>query len=242
MNILTTAVPQWVSILFIIAFCIPIVVMANLAKEGASNANLNPKKYYNITIAFLLVFFLYASLMSYTGIFQQNTLPPRIFLFTTIPLLIFYNVVTSTNKNWKNILANICLPSLIRFHIIRFVGLFFFITYHYNALPKYFAISAGIGDVLAAITAIFVAKIVERKAKHYKPITMAWNILGLLDIVNVLVSGIIITSLSIKNGSQNLASIADFPFCLIPAFAPATIIFMHVAIFKKLRREKVIVV
>jgi hypothetical protein len=79
MQILTTAVPQWVSILFIIAFCIPIVVIGNLAKEGASTANLNQKKYYNITIAFLLVFFLYASLMSYTGIFQQNTLPPRIF-------------------------------------------------------------------------------------------------------------------------------------------------------------------
>jgi hypothetical protein len=37
--------------------------------------------------------------------------------------------------------------------------------------------------------------------------------------------------------TQSLANIAEFPFCFIPAFAPATIIFIHVAIFKKLRKE-----
>jgi hypothetical protein len=129
---------------------------------------------------------------------------------------------------------------LIRFHIIRFVGLFFFITYHYNALPKYFAISAGIGDVLAAITAIFVAKLAEQKYKNYKPIVIAWNVFGLLDILNVIVSGLVTTKLSIDTGSQSLANIGAFPFCLIPAFAPATIIFVHLAIFKKLRKEKLL--
>jgi hypothetical protein len=28
-----------------------------------------------------------------------------------------------------------------------------------------------------------------------------------------------------------------FPFALIPAFAPATIIFLHIVIFKKLKME-----
>ncbi len=206
MNILTNTIPQWVSILFIVTFCVTIVVIANMVKKGACCANLNPKIYYNSIISFLLAFYLYKSLMSFTGIFQQNTLPPKIFLFTSMPLLVFYFLITGINKNWKNIVSNISLPTLIRFHIIRFVGVFFFIIYYYNALPKYFAISAGIGDVLAAFTAIFVAKLAERKAKYYKPITIAWNIIGLIDILNVVVSGMIITKLSITTGSQSLTT------------------------------------
>jgi hypothetical protein len=238
MDILTTAVPQWVSILFIIAFCIPIIVTANLAKQGAINANLDGKKYFNLTILFYVIFLGYTAALSFTGILKENTLPPKIFLFTTIPVLIFYNLLCSFNKNWKNILVNITLPSLIRFHIIRFIGVFFIITYYFGSIPKAFAIPAAIGDMLAAFLAIFVAKMVEQKKKNYKQITIAWNILGLLDILNVVVSGIFITKLSLDGNSQSLANIAEFPFCFIPAFAPATIIFIHVAIFKKLRKEK----
>jgi hypothetical protein len=238
MNILTTVVPQWVSILFIIAFCIPIVVMANLAKQGAINAGLNGKKYFNLTILFYVFFLGYTAALSFKGILQENTLPPKIFLFTTIPVLIFYNLLCSFNKNWKSILANITLPSLIQFHIIRFIGVVFIITYYFDALPKAFAIPAGIGDMLAAFFAIFVARTAEQKKKNYKQITIAWNILGLIDILNVVVSGLIITKLSLDGNSQSIANIAEFPFCFIPAFAPATIIFVHVVIFKKLRKEK----
>jgi hypothetical protein len=238
MTILTNAVPQWVSILFLFTILIPIFVMGNMAKEGALASHFNPKKYYNLVVVFLLLFFTYASVMSFTGIFQEQSLPPKIFLFTTLPLLLFYNLVTRINKNWKTIVANITLPTLIRFHVIRFIGLFFFLTYYYGALPKYFAISAGIGDVLAAITALFVAHYAEKKKQKYKQLTFAWNIIGLLDILNVIVSAIVMTRLAINTGTKGVLEIANFPFCLIPAFAPATIIFFHLCIFKKLKTEQ----
>jgi uncharacterized membrane protein len=89
MNILTTAVPQWASITFIIAIIIPIFVMGAMVKKGAINSNTqSPKKYQYALQGFLISFFIYASLMSFTGIFQENTFPPKIFLFTTVPLFI----------------------------------------------------------------------------------------------------------------------------------------------------------
>ncbi len=38
--------------------------------------------------------------------------------------------------------------------------------------------------------------------------------------------------------SQSIVEMAKFPFVWIPAFAPAIIIFMHIAIFKKLKRKR----
>ena len=134
---------------------------------------------------------------------------------------------------------NVSLQSLIRLHIFRFVGVFFLITYTYGALPKVFALGGGIGDIFAAGTAIFVAKAVEQKKSYARSLTFVWNIIGLLDIINVAVTAVITTKMSIENGTQGVVTIADFPFCWIPAFAPATIVFLHLMIFKKLRLEKV---
>jgi hypothetical protein len=59
-----------------------------------------------------------------------------------------------------------------------------------------------------------------------------------LDIVFTAVSAIVLTKLSIDTGSIGVDVLAQFPFCLIPAFAPPTIIFLHVAVYKKLKQEQ----
>ena len=69
-------------------------------------------------------------------------------------------------------------------------------------------------------------------------LTIAWNIFRLLDIISVLTTAIITTNLSIETGSQGVTEIANFPLCLIPAFAPATIILLHLTMFRTLWSER----
>jgi hypothetical protein len=64
-----------------------------------------------------------------------------------------------------------------------------------------------------------------------------WNIVGFWDIVNVVVMAFLTTKWSLDTGSQSLIEMGYFPFSLIAAFAPATIIFLHISIFKKLKME-----
>jgi Co/Zn/Cd efflux system component len=126
----------------------------------------------------------------------------------------------------------------VKIHVFRLVGVFFIVSWYYNILPKSFALIGGIGDIFAAITAIFVANLIEKKSKNYKKITLIWNIIGFWDIVSVITSAIYITKQAIDSNSQGILEMTKFPFCLIPAFAPATIIFLHICIFKKLKMEK----
>jgi hypothetical protein len=241
MNFLTTSVPTWVSISFILSFSITFFMIANVAKAAALKAGFESPKALNmgrIVLVFCFIYIIYVSLMSFTGIFQVNTLPPRILLFTAIPLLIFYFAVVFRSKIYWTLLENAPLESLIRIHIFRFVGVFFIIAYAYEALPKTFALVGGIGDIFAAVTAIFVANAVENKKTYAPKLALIWNIIGFWDIVNVIVTAIVTTKYAIENGTPGVIEMANFPFCWIAAFAPATIVFLHISIFKKLKMMK----
>lgn len=103
--------------------------------------------------------------MSFTGIFQVNTLPPRILLFTAIPLILFYFPFVFRTKFFWTILENVKLSDLVRIHIFRRVGVFFLIGRPYGILPKSFAFIGGIGDIFVAITANFLPFSLTKKRK-----------------------------------------------------------------------------
>jgi hypothetical protein len=241
MDFISNSIPQWVSVLFLIAFIVPIFMIRGVVRQGALHAGLAPATIMRLTsgvVAFYLLFYAYVAAMSFTGIFQKNTLPPKILLFTAVPLLLFYFGIVFRSKLFWVILQNVHLSSLVRLHIFRLVGIFFIIFWAYGALPQYFAFVAGFGDIFAAVTAIFVANLVDKKARHYKKITLIWNIVGFWDIVNVVITAVYVTKQAIDTGGRGVLEMAYFPTSLIPAFAPATIIFLHICIFKKLKMDE----
>lgn len=238
MDIFINSVPQWVSVFLLIGMIIPIFMISNAVKMGAMAANYAPAKVRRLSngvVLFFLLYYLLVGLLSFTTLFEGNALPPRILVFTALPLLAFYFLFVFRTKTYWEVLAQIPLSSLVRIHTFRFVGLFFIIAWYYGILPKQFAWTAGIGDIFVAVTAIGVARLADQKANLYKKIALIWNIIGFWDIVAVIVTAIYVTRQAMETGGMGLTEMAKFPFCLIPAFAPATIIFLHIGIFKRLK-------
>jgi hypothetical protein len=238
-------VPTWVSISFCFVFPITIYFTASTIKQGALNAQMTDNKANSLFWSVLLFFafyLTYVSSLTFTGLLSKNTLPPRVLLFTTLPLLIFlFGFIFNKPIYWK-ILDAIPLQSLVRLHSFRFVGVYFIIATYYNALPAHFAILAGLGDMATAFGAIFIAKTIEESKSWSRKATLIWLIFGFWDIVSVIVSAILTTRYSIQHPeSQSIVEIAKFPYVWIPAFAPVVIIFMHISIFKKLKRERKVV-
>lgn len=242
MDIFTNSLPLWVSLIFLISFLVPIFMIVKVVKQGVNQINFDndtkARKLPALVLFFFGTYYLYVAIMSLTGIFQVNTLPPRVLLFTAIPLALFYFLFVFRTKIFWKILENVKLSALVRIHIFRLVGVFFIIGWYYDILPKSFAFIGGIGDIFAAVTAFFVAVLIDKKAKYYKKITLIWNIIGFWDIVSVIISAVYITKQAIEGNLQGILEMTKFPFCLIPAFAPATILFLHICIFKKLKMEK----
>ncbi|WP_423997108.1 hypothetical protein [Maribacter sp. IgM3_T14_3] len=220
-------IPEIFSILFLLAFMFPVVMVARLAKKGKI------KNGFWLVLGFYIPYLIIVAIASFNDFFDDVMLPPKIVLTTTLPLAIFVTIIYST-KICKKANAILKLEDLVKIHLFRLIGSTFIILFLYDLLPPIFALFAGIGDLLTAISSIFVAKAIRNKKNYTRKLTYIWNTFGLVDILITSAMAIIFTKISIDNSIQGVEFLAEFPFCFIPAFAPPTIIFLHLLVFRKL--------
>ncbi len=114
--------------------------------------------------------------------------------------------------------------------------MFFVLLAVHNALPKPFAYIAGFGDMITALSSIFVVKAIQQQKTHAKKLTYIWNVFGTIDILFTAIAANVLTKISIDTGAMGVDTLAMFPFCIIPAFAPPTILLLHWVIFQKLKK------
>jgi hypothetical protein len=231
-----SAMPLWAIVSFMAAFIYSIAFIAKPAGQAALDAGMTPATARNIQFGifgFYILYLTYVSVFSLKGIFTTNTLPPRIFVWATLPLTIILFIIVGNTRVFKRLLRSVSLESLIAMHIFRFLGVFFIMLYGYHLLPAGFAFSAGTGDIITALLALPVANMVAKKKPGFIKAVYAWNMLGILDIV-VLLTIAVITAIKSVTGGPGELEMTLFPFVWFPAFAPATILFLHTAIFRKL--------
>lgn len=234
MNTLTHhLVPQWISIAFLLSIPIPFVLIALFIRKEARK--MQNKMVYLIVIIFFVLYLAYIALASFNGWFNQIFLPPKVLLYTTFPFAFLLFAVVLNTMVYKTILNNTTLQSIVKLHVFRLIGVFFLLLALHNALPKPFAYIAGVGDMLTAISSIFVAKAIQNKKSYAKKLTYWWNVFGTVDILFTAIAANVLTKISIDTGAMGVDTLAVFPFCIIPAFAPPMILFLHLAIFKKLK-------
>jgi hypothetical protein len=219
--------PDWVSYLFLTGMCFLVFMVALLARKG------NPKAFFPV-IGFFVLYIGYITYASQKGWFDVVSFPPRVLRLTTLFFVIFLFLVLANLKVYKAFYNKIKIQDLISVHIFRIVGGTFIILALYDSLPKTFAFIAGCGDVITALSSIYVVRQIEKGAKNAKTLAYIWNTFGFIDIIFTAVAANYLTKVSIDNGSMGVDTLARFPFCLIPAIAPPLIWFLHSAIYKKL--------
>ncbi|HTI07096.1 MAG TPA: hypothetical protein VL832_01035 [Puia sp.] len=236
-----SSMPIWAITLFIAGFLYSIAFIANPAKQAALDAGMTAAGARNIQLGifgFYIVYLAYASILALKGIFDGNSIPPKVMVFTAIPLTIVLFVIVGNTKLLRKLLRSITLESLIALHVFRVLGAFFLLLYFYHLLPRDFAFSSGIGDIITAILALPVAKMISKGKPGSLRIAYAWNIFGSLDIIILLVIAVIHAKNDMVTGEAGPQELTMFPFVWFPAFAPATILFLHTLIFRKLQQIK----
>ncbi len=209
----------------------PIFLIANLARKATGHAMGN-RIFYTV-IGFYFCYFTYITIACFQGLFNVVSVPPRILALSTIPLLIFLLLIIFNTRFYKKLLEVILIEDLIRLHRFRWIGVFFLILAYYKALPLGFALIAGLGDILTATLSIWVARLVVQKKQSVNSIVLIWNTFGMIDILVTAFLASYLTKLAMANGSQGVETLGQFPFCYIPAFAPPTILFLHLSIYRK---------
>lgn len=125
------------------------------------------------------------------------------------------------------------IDRLIRFHQFRLIGFVFIILWHFHQLPASFAFPTAIGDIVVALATIPLLNHIRSAKSTPIHAIYIWNIVGCVDMILVLINALRTTFTSIQNGTQGILILAEFPYCFIPAIAPASVLFMHYVLWKK---------
>lgn len=177
-----------------------------------------------------------------TGVFNDahGTGPAGVGVAVLIPFLML-TVATTRAGAMREAVSAIPVPVLIGLHATRVLGLFFLLLYSSRRLPAPFAPVAGWGDVLIGLTAVPVAYLTAVRAPAWRTIALAWNTLGLFDLVLAIALGVASSPglpISFATSSADNSAMTTLPWILIECFNVPLLLHLHFLLFQRLRRRE----
>jgi len=124
---------------------------------------------------------------------------------------------------------------LVGFQAYRVLGYVFLVRWAAGELPGVFALPAGIGDVLVGALALPAALYLASGARGGWAAAVAWNLLGILDLVTAITLGALTSTGRLPVEVANVAS-SSFPLVMIPAFAVPLSLILHGVSLRQLLR------
>jgi len=218
--------PIWVSALFIFA-TVATILLYYFANGKAIK-----------TASIIILWSILQSLIASTGFYKiTETIPPR-FALLLIPstLLIIYGL---KSKSLSSILSqrDPYLTTLI--HTVRFpIELILFALFTHKLVPELMTYEGWNFDIVMGITAPFIVIMLYKKLISEK-ILLAWNIIGLILILLIMIIGILSAELPFQQFGYDQPNIAVtfFPYILLPATIVPIVIYTHITEIIRLLRK-----
>ncbi len=185
-----------------------------------------PLKTLAIIIATWLVFLVVLSVSGFLNNF--STFPPRIMLVLLIPLLILIWFLVSKHSN--QVVTRVSPIWIVKMQVFRVVvELFIWWAYLQQDLPVQMTFEGRNFDILVGLTAPPVAMQWLKTGKEKPWLVLTWNILGLMVLLNIIVTAI----LSMPTPNQYFFNepantlVARFPWVYLPGILVTLAIALH---------------
>jgi len=163
--------------------------------------------------------------------------PLPIAIGVTAPVLVFLGAYW-LSRQFRELVLTADLRLVAGIHAWRAAGFAFLALYTYEVLPGFFALPAGLGDIAIGVTAPWIMLALIRRPGFAAGKTfVAWNLLGLLDLVVAVSTGALASGLYIGSvGEITTQPMALLPLVLIPAYLVPIFIMLHLTALIQARR------
>ena len=128
------------------------------------------------------------------------------------------------------------LSWLVGVQVYRILGFIFLRLWSHGLLPVYFALPAGIGDMLVGVTALPLAFVLRSDSRLARRLALSWNVFGILDLANAVTMGI---TTALAQPTSNTSPLLSYPLVLVPAFGVPLSFILHGLSIRQLRRRVV---
>jgi hypothetical protein len=176
------------------------------------------------------------TLISLTEFYTKTNVTPPRFGLLLLPPVVFIAVLFLTKKG-KAIIDNFYIKDLTLLHIVRIpVELTLYWLFIHKTIPQIMTFDGQNFDILCGITAPFVYYFGYVKGTLNKKVLLAWNIVCLLLLANIVVTAVLSAPFPFQRFGFNQPNIAllYFPFIWLPCFVVPAVLFAHLAAIRRL--------
>jgi len=178
--------------------------------------------------------------LSASGAFVAGADGPPAIALGLFPPLIIGGLGLALSRAVRTKVLAIPHTWLIAVQSLRVIGIVFVILLGYRVLPSQFALPAGCGDFVVGALAPLVAYVLAGERSWARPLAVAWNVLGIADLVVALGIGALSAPSTIRifHGSPSTAAMAQLPLSMIPVFAVPIFLLLHTVSLLKIGRAR----
>jgi hypothetical protein len=220
-----------------VAVLITILYGLNRALADAHWSAADRTRTLRVSAVILLDWLAAAITLSAMGIYVTSGDRPTIQYGILLPILIGALMIWRSETT-KRVIAAVPQQWLVGVQLYRALGAIFLILYATGKLPGLFAWPSAVGDIAIGLSAPVVGLAYARAPDKAAGLVAAWNVLGLLDLIDALGLGFFTApsrfALEIQPTSDLMTVL---PLVLVPVYLVPLSIVLHIASLAKLRRE-----
>jgi hypothetical protein len=227
--------PTYISVVFELTIVTTLLLFYWTVKK--SNFDLTSKKANSIFFG-LVLWLTIQAILTINNVYNSGTTsnPPKLLLFGILPTISTIILLFATQKGRQFIdslpLINITYLNIVRIPV-ELVLLWLFLN---KAVPQLMTFEGRNFDILAGITAPFIAYFGLTKGKLSRQIILFWNFICLGLLINIVFNALLSAPFPIQKFAYDQPNIAilNFPFTWLPTFIVPIILFGHLTSIRRL--------
>lgn len=145
------------------------------------------------------------------------------------PVVLGYGLFVAS-PTWRRLVRATPNSWLVGVQAYRVIGVVFLLLWAAGGLPAYFALPAGVGDVLTGVGAVAAAYLVARRHPRWRTVALGWNAFGLADLVVAVGAGSTLLAgplSAVLPAETSTAAVVAFPLGMIPTFLVPISVLLH---------------
>ena len=220
-------IPFYISLVFVLTTCLTILFFYNASGRSGMLAA--------IVITWAILQSIIASTEFYT---VTNAVPPRFALLVIPPLLTI--ILLFVTAGGRRIIDKFDAARLTWLHIVRIpVEFILYWLFLYKQVPALVTFEGKNFDIIAGITAMFIAYFGYQRKQLGKPVLLIWNIACVGLLLNVVIMALLSAPFPFQQFSfeQPTVAVLYFPFILLPGLIVPLVLFSHLVCIRKLMKE-----
>lgn len=227
--------PLYVSLVFVLTTGATLLFFFRALKSSASEPT---RKTANPVLTGLTVWLIIQAFLTIKNVYNSDNtrVPPNIILFGILPTIIIITYLFATQKG-RQFIDSLPLKNITYLHTVRIaVELVLFWLFLHKAVPQLMTFEGRNYDILAGITAPFIAYFGFTQRKISRQLIVAWNFIALALLLNIIVNALLSAPTPLQKFAFDQPNIAivNFPFSWLPTFIVPMVLFVHLASIRQL--------